>query len=376
MTIQASDIKFRKSMIQTDTDVNGGRKGMVQVISGARHALFPRVTKSQRIAGLTRYRKQFYCNENADDLIAYGVMIYLMRPSTADDRFYLAKGTQRDVQSEFKKEEESREWLGCGQLETALSGGETEVSLIMENDDFEFPEDSYLYLSNNTMVSQSVNEDVRVGDSVTFAAGSWSRIAHTDDIQHPNGWYVGNNEVLTIQESTNEEFLKLDSYSYTGNVLTLQLKEQVANAYSTANTYGSGCIYEDEVKALVADFTVVSTNGAYDDGAHPVGVFNFGTVEDDWTVVFTSASNFSVSGAVTGAIGTGSVNVDFEPENAETGTPYFSLKSAGFAGSFAEGDTLAFTTHPSAVPILLCEVVPAGTPQEPNNLLPLGSYTE
>jgi len=376
MTISATDIKFRKSVVQTDTDANGGRKGMVQVISGARHALFPRVTKSQRESGLTRYRKQFYCNENAENLTAYGVLVYLMRPSTAEDMFYLAKGTQRDTQADFKKEEMSREWTGCGQLETALNGGETEVSLTMENNDFEFPEDSYLYLSDNTMTGQTIEEDVRVGDSVTFSAGSWSKISHTDDIQHPNGWYVGNDEVLTIQETTNEEFLLIDSYSYAGNVVTIQLKEQVANAYSVANTYGSGCIYEDEVEATIASFVVTSTNGTYDDTTHPVTAFNKGTVEDDWTVTFTDASNFSVSGAVTGSVGTGSVNVDFEPENANTGVAYFSLKSNGFGGSFAEGDTITFTTHPSAVPLLLCEEVPAGASQEPNNLLPLGSYTE
>jgi hypothetical protein len=83
MTVSAIDIKFRKSVVQTDTDVNGGRKGMVEVVSGARHALFPRVTKSQREAGLIRYRKQFYSNENPDDESAYGVLIYLMRPSNA-----------------------------------------------------------------------------------------------------------------------------------------------------------------------------------------------------------------------------------------------------------------------------------------------------
>ena len=92
MTISASDIKFRKSVVQTDTTANGGRKGSTEVMSGSKHALFPRVTKSQRVAGLTRYRKEFYCNENADDESAYGVLIYLMLPSTSEDRFYIAGG--------------------------------------------------------------------------------------------------------------------------------------------------------------------------------------------------------------------------------------------------------------------------------------------
>jgi hypothetical protein len=59
MAVQASDIKFLKSVTVTDTGVNGGRKGQVEVVSGARHNLFPRVTKAERTAGVTRYRKEF-----------------------------------------------------------------------------------------------------------------------------------------------------------------------------------------------------------------------------------------------------------------------------------------------------------------------------
>ena len=57
MTILSTDIKYRKSVVQTDTSTNGGRMGNIQVISGVRHALFPRVTKSQRGAGVTRIGK-------------------------------------------------------------------------------------------------------------------------------------------------------------------------------------------------------------------------------------------------------------------------------------------------------------------------------
>lgn len=484
MTISTEDIKFRKSVVQTDTDTNGGRKGTALVVSGARHALFPRVTKTQRENGIIRYRKEFYCNENADDESAYGVLIYLLRPSTAEDRFYIAKGTQTDTQGQFKRKTDvntyadtryARVWTGCGQLQTALSGGESAVAITMENDDFQFPNGGYLHISNNTMTGQTIDSDVRIGDSVYFSSGSWSKISHTDDIAYPNGWCVAADEVITIQDTTNVEFLQIadnhysgevigtgdgsntspalstltnitngicrqpnklpvitavcggtertvnvdadgscsgycsagelnmttgvwaadiawttapdngvnieadyreNAVSYSGNVATVELSDQVASAYTTTTTFCSGCIYEDEVQCSYDSFSVNSSGGTYDDTTNPITLYNDGTVEENWILTFSSASNFSVSGAYYGSIGTGSVGSDFSPTNPDTGQPYMTIASAGWGGSFVEEDTVTFTTSPSAVPVLIEEEVPAGTTQEPNNLLSLGSYTE
>lgn len=484
MTVSASDIKFRKSVIQTDTDVNGGRKGMVEVVSGARHALFPRVTKMQREAGLIRYRKQFYCNENADDEAAYGVLLYLMRPSNAGDRFYMAKGTQRDAQAQFARKTDvdtyaatryARTWVGCGQLEVALTGGEVEVQLAMESDDYQFPNNGYLYLSDNTMTGQATDAEVKVGDSVYFSSGSWSRVAHTNNINYPYGWCAGDGDVLTIQSTTNEEFLRIakneyvdeaigagdgasvtpalsrltnntsgicrqtgllpvvsatcggvlrtvnvaanglcsgycaagqlnmvtgiwttpitwtaapdnltnitityceKAFAYSGNVATVELADQVANAYSTGVTFGAGCIHEDEVVCSFDGWTKNTAAGTYDETTYPPLLFNDGTAEDDWTLTFTSGSNFAAAGAYYGSIGTGSVSVDFSPINPDTGQPYFTIRSSGWGGTWQNGETLAFTTHPSVIPILLEEEVPAATEQEPNNMVPIGSYTE
>jgi hypothetical protein len=484
MTVSASDIKFRKSVVQTDTDANGGRKGMVEVISGTRHALFPRVTKTQRDTGLIRYRKQFYCNENADDESANGVLIYLMRPSNAGDRFYLAEGTQRDIESQFRRKTSvsayastrfARTWMGCGQLEAPLAGAESAVSLAMEANDYQFPNDGYLHLSNSTMAGQTIDANVKVGDSVIFSAGSWSRTSHTNDITYPNGWCVGPNEVLSIGPSTKEEFLRIAkneyaaevigagtgadaspaltqlvnrtngicrqsgllpvvlatcgavqrtvnvaadgsctgycsagvlnmetgawttpitwttapdnltnitvtycerAFSFIGNVATVELAVQVANAYAVAGTYGSGCIHETEVKCSVDSWVETSAAGTFNEVTHPLSLYNDGTVEEDWTLIFTSATNYSVSGAYYGSLGFGAVGANFSPVNPDTGQPYFTILALGWGGTWANGETITFTTHPSALAILLEEEVPAATGQEPNNMVPVGSYTE
>ena len=484
MTVASTDIKFRKSVEQTDIASNGGRKGITEIVSGVRHALFPRVTASQLAAGLIRHRKMFYSNENASDESAYGVMFYLFRPSTAGDRFYIAKGTQTDVQSAFARKSDistyaatryARTWCGVGQLQTALSGSETSVALTMEAADFEFPNGGYLYLSNNTMASQTIATGVNIGDSVTYSAGSWSKITHTTDITYPNGWYMGSNEVLTIQSTTNVEFLEIatnqytaedigdgdgsdtapelttlahvtngicrqsgllpvvtatcgatsrtvnvaadgscsgycsagalnmatgvwttditwttapdnstditityaeNCYSYSGNVATVELVDQVANAYTTATTFGCGCIYDAEVKCVNGAWTITSSAGTYDKTTYPLIMYNDGTVEETWTRTFTSASAFTVSGAYYGSVGTGTIGEDFSPINPDTGQPYFTISAAGHGGTWSSGDSDVFTTSPSAMGIIVCQEVPTGTTAESNNALPYGSMTE
>jgi len=478
MTIAKEDIQFLKAVQQTDTAANGGRMGEIVVISGARHALFPRVTKTQRTAGLQRWRKEFWHNKNADDEAANGVLICIGRPSNAEDRFYLAEGEQRDVQSEFSRADYpyGRVWMGCGALQTALSGGESEVALTMEADDFQFPNGGYLYLSNNTKTGQTLASDVKIGDSVEYSAGVWSKIAHTDDIDYPKGWCVGATAVLTKESTTHEEWLAIaenkyededigtgdgasatpaltdlthatngicrqpdylpvvtatcggvertvnvaadgtcsgycsagelnmatgvwttditwttapdnatditityaeNCFSYSGNVCTVELTDTVANAYLVdGTTFGAGCIYADEVACSFDNWVETSSAGTYDETTNPVTLYNDGTREETWTLTFTGSATFTVSGAYYGSVGTGNTGSDFSPLNPTTGQPFFTLASAGWGGTWANGETIVFQTHPSAVPMLIEEYVPAGCAAEPNNLLPIISYTE
>lgn len=473
MTVAASDISFKKSAIVTDTSANGGRKGQVAVVSGARHSLFPRVSKAERTAGITRYRKEFMCNENAEDDVAYDVMAFLEFPSNGGDRFAIGKGTQVDTQGDLATNVPI--WMGVGALQTALNGGETSVALTMESDDFVFPNGGYLHLSNKFMTSQTIASDVSIGDSVELSGGTWGKIAATTDITYPKGLYVGNDKVMTVQDSTNEEWLQLadnlytdedigdgdgsntspalttlahktngictqagklpvvtatiggqtktvnvaadgscsgycsagqldmatgvwttditwnaapdnvtnitityreNCFSYSGNVATAQLAGQVANAYSTTNSYGAGCIHESEIKPASADWSENSVAGTYDEASYPLTLYNDGTEYDTWTITFTSATAFTCSGANEGSVGTGSVSSDFAPTNPNTGQPYFKIDKDGWGGTWANGETITFTTNPAGIPIWWREIVPAATAQEPNNIAVLGWYLE
>jgi len=215
MGVEATDIKWLKSTVVTDTAANGGRKSNTVIQTGVRHNLFPRVTKAQRTAGFTRYRKEFWANRNADDEAAEGVLVYPESPSPAGDRFYLGLGTQIDEQDDLEAYDPV--WMGVGQLETALSGGETEVSLTMESDDFQFPNGGKLHLANKIKTGQTIASGVHLGDSVEYNDGEskWEKISPTSDVDYPKGICVGSTSILTVEGSTNEEFLALADNEYT-----------------------------------------------------------------------------------------------------------------------------------------------------------------
>lgn len=473
MSVQASDIKFKKSVVVTDTNDNGGRKGQIEVVSGARHNLFPRVSKAERVAGLTRYRKESWCNENADDDIAYDLLVFLEFPSNGGDNYAIGEGSQIDTQGDISSA--PPDWLGVGALNVALSGAETQIDLAMESDDFIFPNDGYLHISNKFETGQTVDSDVGIGESVEYTAASWSKIAATDDIVYPKGLYVGGNVVMTTQAGTNEEWPQLKSYlytdedigdgdgantspvltalahgtngicaqsgklpvvtatcgavsrtvnvaadgscsgycsagqlamtdgtwlmdinwttapdnltditityrencfKYTGNVATVYLEDQVANAYTTAKSYGAGCLFASEVTPVVSAWTEVSVGGTYDETIYPVIMYNDGTERDSWTITFTSGTAFTCSGANEGSVGSGGVTADFSPTNPNTGQPYFTIDKDGWGGTWLSGDTVTFTTDPAGFPIWWKETVPPATAQESDNLTVLGFYVE
>jgi preprotein translocase subunit YajC len=465
-----------------DGGANGGRKSQVEVVSGARHALFPRVTKTERVNGVTRYRKQFWCNENADDDVAYGVLQWLENVSNGGDRFYLKKGTQTDTQANITSPPAGAFPLftGAGRLSAPLTGGETEVAIEMEADDFAFESGGYLHIADKIKAGQTMAAGVVAGDSVQITGGTWNKITSTTDIKYPKGIYLGGNEVLTVEPETNEEWLVIatietadevigagdgasaspalstlantstgihraegklpvittldgsdatmtayirpdgtvdpvasdatageldmdtgewvadiawtstpkngadilatyceNPFDYSGNVVTIQLDDQVANPYAVANTVASGCVYADEVRAEIDSFETSSVSGTYNDTSYPAEPHNSGAEEDQITITMTSATVCSIAGANLGPLGSGfSIASDCTPTDPTSGQPLFTLRAAGWGGTWAAGNTITFHLHPSAQGIWLKEVVPAGTEQEPNNLIVLGWYSE
>jgi len=237
MSVTVNDIKYTKSRAVSDLSSNGGRKSNNVVISGARHALFPRVTKTERTNGVIRHRKEFWNNENSSDEIAYGVLQWLETISNAGDRFYLKEGDQTDVQGSLTTPATGQVplWTGTGALNTVLSGGEVLVKLDMESDDFVFETGTLLHIADKVKTAQTIGSTVAVGDSVQFIVDTWEKVTSTSSITYPNGAYLGDSKVLTLEPTTKEEWLEIadrvttDESIGTGNASTNPTLSTLAN---------------------------------------------------------------------------------------------------------------------------------------------------
>lgn len=470
MAYDITDLAAYKSLAVTNLPGNGGVMSR-NAVPSAKHGMFERVTASERSAGVTRFRKVFLTSIHAANEVAAGVQSQIESPSRANDHFLLAKGTQRDIQSAAA----GYDYVGCGQLNTALSGGETQVALLMESADAVFLNGGLVHLSSKYMAGQTAGAGVRPGNSVQDTAGTWELISDTEDIAYPKGRWLGDGLVYTDNADSEEWRRLVDNlvedeaigtgdgastspalsdlasivngvcgqagklavvtatcggvsrsvtiqpdgsctgycaagqlnmadgtwttpiqwttapdngasitityrdlcYSYSGSVCTVDLAEQVANAYATAETYGGGVIEGGDLEALVDTFTDADTaSGTFDEAGQPISTTALGAEEEDWTLTFSSATAFTVAGARIGSVGVGSVSEDFAPLNPATGAPYFTIPSAAWGGTWANGETVAFTTHPAALPLWFQEVVPAGTAEESYNLLNWGYWVD
>jgi hypothetical protein len=115
------------------------------------------------------------------------------------------------------------------------------------------------------------------------------------------------------------------------------------------------------LEAAVSDvnMTVAASGGSFNHSGYPItgdpnGV---GTVDDTFTVTFTSSTQVSISGARSGVVYNGGIFSNISP--AHWGGVYFTIPSAGWTGSFATGDTLVFTTAGRYAGIWLKNIGPA-----------------
>lgn len=193
MAVESTDIILRKSELQTNVaSLNGGRLGRQAIVHGVRHALLPRVSKAERLAGLTSIRKFFVCNEAAGNDPAYDMRIFLSACSVAGDGYALGLGSQADKETEI-----DTVWCGVGTVAASVQAGETAVSLTMEAADMEFPNGGYLILADN-LYGGWIPELVNVGDSLEYDEENykWRKIANVPDITWPRGIYLGHDIIL------------------------------------------------------------------------------------------------------------------------------------------------------------------------------------
>ncbi len=315
MSILSSELVWRRPAEVSDLATNGGRITATAIPSGVKNNLFPNVPQAERVAGSTKYRKAFIHVANDDGLALIAPKVYVVAPTPGDDRVTLFLGTHTNTQAGITGTEQQ---YGAGTLNANVGLGATTCQVLVEN----------------------------AADGI-FKSGMTVRISDRQ----------------TVDGIGNEQFLILASdATYSGNVATLTFTTTpLAYNFQTASpTYVSSVITPADTQASVTDFALTSALGTFDLANHPIVAHGIGSIEQLWTLTFSSGTTFTASGDTVGAIGTGTIGTNFVPANPNFSKPFFTLPAAAFGGTYANGNTIQFRTHPAAIPIWYKRTVPPG----------------
>ena len=314
MPLQPNEIRVYKSQTISDAAPNGGRMSNVEAPSGVKNNIFPDVSLAERQAGVTRYRKVFWKIANDDDLTLFTGRVFVHLNTPGDDNVTIFPGTQRDTQADITG---SERLYGAGPLNANVASGALTFVVATEGVGLN-------YIRTGDLI--------RVTDK-TSAGGSGS-----------------------------EEFVTASNVTWAGDLATITIPSPgLANSYTAANTKVSSVYDAGDVKTSSTVPSVTSASGTLDVGTYPILGDNLATVNQDWTLTFTSATAYSIVGDTVGNVGSGNVTAGAAPGNAQfSGKPFFTLPGAAFGGTFAPGDVITFTTNPAAVPVWYKQTVPAG----------------
>lgn len=94
--------------------------------------------------------------------------------------------------------------------------------------------------------------------------------------------------------------------------------------------------------------------------AYPIEVTNDGAINEDWAIIFVTATAFRLVGRNVGQVATGDTLNDFSPMNALVGKPYFIIRQEAFGGGWNPGEAIRFFTFAAAKPVMLVRVVESG----------------
>jgi hypothetical protein len=309
MSIVSSELIWRKSAVINDTGTNGGIMTSTQSVSGVKNNIFPDVPQAERTSGSDKYRKMFVHVANDSQLTLVAPRVFVETRTPGDDAVVIFAGTQTDTQADIS----SPQLYGMGVLKNPASGG---------------------------------------AGSIVVTVEAWGASPAPIFL---NGMTIRISDKADINASGNEEYHVLDAApTENGNDITLSLTGTLANGFSPGAKVSSVYLPGD----VSAGKSAYTKSGSGTHSIAGIALDNIGTIQQNWTLTFSSATNYSVSGNTVGSVGTGTVNGDFAPNNPAFSKPYFTLASTGFGGTFTQNDTIVWTTSPAAIPIWYWRKVP------------------
>lgn len=327
MSILDSELLMFKSLAISDLTGNGGKMdNAAQASTGVVNNVWPSVFRAERTDGSTKWRKTFLKVQNDDDLIFYYPQIWLDIVTPGDDWVTFFAGTQTDTQGGTTHTgAAAADHYGCGTLQTNVSiGGQTIIVTV----------------EDVSLITGGADEIFRDGDTIRI----------TDKVDPTSG--TGNEEIHTIDGTPTNS----------GNNVTITIVGTLANAFTTASNTRVMSVYEpDDVEASWDSWVeTCAGDGTYDEATTGnVVADNIGSIEEEYEVAFTDATNFTIRDFADNVIGSWTTSQDAIPLNSDNSKPLFTLLAAGWADTWASGDTIVFETHPAAVPIWQQRVVPA-----------------
>jgi len=334
MPIQDSEIVWRPAALVSDATPaqNGGRMASALLVSGVKNNLFPDVSQAERTGGATKWRKAFIHIAGAQDSALMNVRVFIDALTPAGDFVTFAPGTQTDTEDLVTGRP-----YGVGMLTTAVIAGAMDLEVVGEHPA------SYVTL-----------EPFRIGDLIRVS-------------DRPSTGGAGNEEWVTISDVL-----------YADEVVSITVTPALVHPYAIENTVVSSIFETAQIVGLWDTFSKTSVAGNFDSATlGNLVAHNKGAIEESWTLTFTGATTFSVSGQGVGALAAvGSTAADYAPVNPATGTAYFTIKALAWSGTWVTNDQVRFATHPAALPIWYRREVPAGTFSLANDYASLAIHGE
>ncbi len=334
MPLLDSEIVWRPALLQSGSvpAQNGGRMAHSTLVSGVKNNLFPDVSQAERSGGAVHWRKAFIHLNSATDSALINARIFLDALTPAGDFVVFQPGSATDTEDQIGGRP-----YGIGTLYAPVVGATTQIQVVCEHN-----------------AEYASLQPFRVGDVLRIS-------------DRPSTGGAGN-----------EEWVSVIGIVYGPDFATIDFSPALTNGFATLNTLVSSVYEMPSLAAEVAGVLVSSAGGSLDTAPqNNLVAHNKGAIEQAWTLNFSSTTSFTLTGNTLGLLAAvGVTSADFAPLNPASGTPYFTLKSLAWNGSFQAGDTVTFETHPAAIAVWYRRQIPPGTASLANDFASLAIQGE
>ena len=312
-----------------------GRKSHEVINSGVVENVFPHVTSAQRASGIEWNVKTWWGLTNTDNYALIDPEAYQDKPTLSPYDYVLqwesAPRTAND-QASLEAEFATADLFGSAVLAVDIAAVDSTIQVDVKHADC-LPGGDHDFLK----------------DGYPLRICSHSTATATD----------GAEVTRTISGTP----------TYSGLRVSITLDSAVGQAFTVAaGTRVSTMIRPTgDMEPSYGTIVKTSSGGVVDDTTYPIELDNKGTIEEDWTLTWTDATHFTLSGDTRGSMGSGTVGTEFAPVDSLTSRPLMTIPADMLSGTWTAGDTIEFTTHPAGLPIGQKRVVLAGALSLANN---------